>query len=308
MAAATKSVSGRPFFLNHDPIEEWGGLNLYGFCANNAVNHWDYLGNTMTDDEFAAWQAYKGFGNRGNTGQYSDGKGWTTEFWTGDVPGNYASAAARTRMTEIGNSASNRGPVDIQIIEADGSTNVYHYDGVHDISLAPNTAGGSSITLSNGRYGDGVINNNAIDAARNFLPGTYSDLTTTQMAAANAAYGYGQIYGVEFGGWIYKSPDGVYSFTFQSNGMDNEVDTGDRPFGSAAQAFHNHVNLGGPDSFQPAPWDYLASARRGGATDIFIDPNGWVSTYRAGPTDPDSKTFDWSTIQGQIIGHVGKNY
>jgi len=31
-------------FINKDPIEEAGGLNLYGFCANNAVNRWDYRG------------------------------------------------------------------------------------------------------------------------------------------------------------------------------------------------------------------------------------------------------------------------
>jgi hypothetical protein len=31
-------------FINKDPIEEQGGLNLYGFCANNGVNCWDYLG------------------------------------------------------------------------------------------------------------------------------------------------------------------------------------------------------------------------------------------------------------------------
>jgi len=31
-------------FLNQDPIEEAGGLNLYGFCGNNGVNRWDYLG------------------------------------------------------------------------------------------------------------------------------------------------------------------------------------------------------------------------------------------------------------------------
>jgi len=31
-------------FLNKDPIEEQGGLNLYAFCGNNGVNRWDYLG------------------------------------------------------------------------------------------------------------------------------------------------------------------------------------------------------------------------------------------------------------------------
>jgi hypothetical protein len=31
-------------FINRDPIEEQGGLNLYAFVRNNAVNAWDYLG------------------------------------------------------------------------------------------------------------------------------------------------------------------------------------------------------------------------------------------------------------------------
>lgn len=31
-------------FLNRDPIEEQGGLNLYGFVNNDPVNAWDYLG------------------------------------------------------------------------------------------------------------------------------------------------------------------------------------------------------------------------------------------------------------------------
>lgn len=35
-------------FINRDPIEESGGLNLYVFCGNNPVNRWDYLG--MCDD------------------------------------------------------------------------------------------------------------------------------------------------------------------------------------------------------------------------------------------------------------------
>jgi len=31
-------------FTSRDPIEEPGGLNLYGFVANDPVNRWDYLG------------------------------------------------------------------------------------------------------------------------------------------------------------------------------------------------------------------------------------------------------------------------
>jgi RHS repeat-associated protein len=33
-------------FLNRDPIEEEGGLNLYGFVGNDPLNRWDYLGLT----------------------------------------------------------------------------------------------------------------------------------------------------------------------------------------------------------------------------------------------------------------------
>ncbi len=42
-----RAVSGRRYydpkqgrFVGRDPIEEQGGLNLYGFCGNNSVNLW----------------------------------------------------------------------------------------------------------------------------------------------------------------------------------------------------------------------------------------------------------------------------
>lgn len=35
---------GQGRFLGRDPSEESGGLNLYGFCRNNSINLWDYLG------------------------------------------------------------------------------------------------------------------------------------------------------------------------------------------------------------------------------------------------------------------------
>ena len=35
-------------FISRDPIGERGGLNLYGFCGNDPINKWDYLG--MFDD------------------------------------------------------------------------------------------------------------------------------------------------------------------------------------------------------------------------------------------------------------------
>jgi RHS repeat-associated protein len=36
-------------FINRDPKKESGGLNLYGFCGNNGINRWDYLGNWAGD-------------------------------------------------------------------------------------------------------------------------------------------------------------------------------------------------------------------------------------------------------------------
>ena len=37
-------------WLSRDPIEERGGLNLYGFVGNHAVNNWDRLGNESYED------------------------------------------------------------------------------------------------------------------------------------------------------------------------------------------------------------------------------------------------------------------
>jgi RHS repeat-associated protein len=36
-------------FLNRDPIEEAGGLNLYAFCGNDGINRWDNLGMVNPD-------------------------------------------------------------------------------------------------------------------------------------------------------------------------------------------------------------------------------------------------------------------
>jgi RHS repeat-associated protein len=59
-AAATKTVSGMFYYgfryynpstgrwPSRDPIEERGGLNLYGMVNNNPVNYWDYLGNAIS--------------------------------------------------------------------------------------------------------------------------------------------------------------------------------------------------------------------------------------------------------------------
>lgn len=67
-------------FINRDPIEETGGVNLYGFCLNNAVNSWDYLGHAqMTwQDGYDAWCYAQWHGIPGSTFQamsQGDGSG-----------------------------------------------------------------------------------------------------------------------------------------------------------------------------------------------------------------------------------------
>jgi RHS repeat-associated protein len=39
-----EAASGRSNWPSRDPIEERGGLNLYGFVGNSPANYWDYLG------------------------------------------------------------------------------------------------------------------------------------------------------------------------------------------------------------------------------------------------------------------------
>lgn len=39
-----KLASGRPHWLNADPIQEQGGLNMYGMVGNDPVDKWDLLG------------------------------------------------------------------------------------------------------------------------------------------------------------------------------------------------------------------------------------------------------------------------
>jgi len=44
-----KTASGIPLWPSRDPIEEQGGLNLYGFAGNNGLRYIDYLGLAEVD-------------------------------------------------------------------------------------------------------------------------------------------------------------------------------------------------------------------------------------------------------------------
>jgi hypothetical protein len=60
-------------FLNQDPIEEAGGINLYAFCGNDGVNHYDLLG---MDGGFFDWLGgLFGGGSGSNNSGSSSGSG-----------------------------------------------------------------------------------------------------------------------------------------------------------------------------------------------------------------------------------------
>jgi RHS repeat-associated protein len=47
-------------WLNRDPIEESGGLNLYGFVRNDSANHFDYFGLKGSGHHVVPWSIFNG--------------------------------------------------------------------------------------------------------------------------------------------------------------------------------------------------------------------------------------------------------
>lgn len=58
-------------WLNRDPIEEDGGINLYGFVANDSINNWDYLG--MKKSKCCGGRSYKPSRTKGCCGNAKKG-------------------------------------------------------------------------------------------------------------------------------------------------------------------------------------------------------------------------------------------
>jgi len=86
-AVFTKSASGVRYYgfryynanigrwISKDPIEEQGGLNLYGMVSNDVVNRWDYLGLSPVLKATTVGSIYAG-----NAGEYS----WTIQWSVSD--------------------------------------------------------------------------------------------------------------------------------------------------------------------------------------------------------------------------------
>jgi len=63
-------------FINRDPIDERGGLNLYAFVSNNGINRWDYLG--MVEDRALGGRGEVELDGDGGAGSYT---GDTSLWW-----------------------------------------------------------------------------------------------------------------------------------------------------------------------------------------------------------------------------------
>jgi RHS repeat-associated protein len=77
-------------FLGRDPIEEEGGLNLYGFCGNDSINGWDILGmDGVTATDYGTFWASAtdvlGTLREWNFGNKDDAERWVSAWATKDA-------------------------------------------------------------------------------------------------------------------------------------------------------------------------------------------------------------------------------
>jgi RHS repeat-associated protein len=98
-----ETASGRSNWSNRDPIQEQGGLNLYGFVGNDGLNYWDILGLSPMEKARQRRKALRDFANSeehthrnrnnriplneprlGSDGKYRDGLGnvWIKDNFT----------------------------------------------------------------------------------------------------------------------------------------------------------------------------------------------------------------------------------
>lgn len=116
------SAQGR--FLGRDPIKEKGGLNLYGFCGNDSVNRWDYLGmyaDVMVDGDNVTITVPLYFEGNATQKQKDDFVKNITDMWTTKA-GSYNVVTKVTVLSER--------PTDslayntVNVLEGDGRSNV----------------------------------------------------------------------------------------------------------------------------------------------------------------------------------------
>ncbi len=112
LAGSGTAISGLRYYsptlgrlINKDPIEESGGLNLYAFVRNDAINGWDYLGMSVgTQGRFDLL-----FEEQGNSARFSGGGAEGSLAWAASTGLGVVTTEMDSLNNSIAPSATNSG-------------------------------------------------------------------------------------------------------------------------------------------------------------------------------------------------------
>jgi len=178
-----RAVSGRRYyspsqgrFLGRDPIQERGGLNLYGFSRNNAVNFWDVLGMAPSHD-----------GDTGDTfeEETADDNGVLKVSWYC----NGGSSWYKTNEVYVLNSVTvTPGLNDENVAPPIDPFGLF--GGTGDDDFAPNSGGGATTNSSSNLTTYADLGNGAAGVAASVLTGTGAQMAAREAALGGAQYPY----------------------------------------------------------------------------------------------------------------------
>ena len=197
-------------FLGRDPIEEQGGLNLYGFVGNNPINRWDVLG--MLDainDQYWGWVC---------SGVDADGKATLWYAFDPKTEGGiyfdgYRPSYAAPDWNGLGGPDSAADPYATSLIVDGFSSGTLTAGQVSDYALLAHQFD-LAITVLGGASGGGTATGNALSGYRGAAAGKFNTLATgvnLNLLAPGAAPGAASI----------QRPGGVYAIIVE--GTSNAV-------------------------------------------------------------------------------------
>jgi hypothetical protein len=173
-------------FINKDPIEEAGGINLYGFVLNDAINHWDYLGNLL------------GGGSAPNYSSGADAQGTMDAATFKSLIQQYNGIAKMNFLTSFGESEATSPVAALSPLEGMPNAPMVGYDtGLASMGYTPDS-GMPTLVVPNGTVSIGQLTtvNDNITGSTVSLAGLPSVATNSQgsqgVSALNSALGSGQ--------------------------------------------------------------------------------------------------------------------
>jgi RHS repeat-associated protein len=105
-------------WLSRDPIEERGGINLYGMVGNDAVNRWDLLGNRPCLERFLENYIAYNCGKDGTSATFDRVGGWLDRAYDNGDPNYQNSCALRVSV------ALNLAGEEFEIEKGSGTTRI----------------------------------------------------------------------------------------------------------------------------------------------------------------------------------------